>query len=99
LGLKAYPPSPTKERDFPPILTGMIERLFFTFLIGFNVVGIPIAMMGWIAMKMGTNWVGVVDAGSGRERKIASAHHIWIYELSNFNGFCLPWWFDLPARF
>lgn len=40
----------------PPPLTGSLERLFFTILVGLNVPGFPIAMMAWLAVKMATNW-------------------------------------------
>ena len=60
LGFKPYPSISAPVREFPPLLTGLIERLFFTFLIGFDVVGIPIAMMGWIALKMTNNWASVM---------------------------------------
>jgi len=40
----------------PPWLTGAIERLFFTVLVGSNVSGVPTAMIGWLALKLATNW-------------------------------------------
>jgi hypothetical protein len=40
----------------PPWLTGTLERLFFTVLIGSNVSGVPTAMVGWLALKFATNW-------------------------------------------
>ena len=40
----------------PPWLTGMIERLFFSVLIGAGVSGVPTAMIGWLALKFATNW-------------------------------------------
>jgi len=53
---------PPKPRLFgggkgvPPWLTGTVERLFFTVLIGLEVSGVPTAMIGWLALKMATNW-------------------------------------------
>jgi hypothetical protein len=46
-----------------PWLTGMIERLFFTVVVAFDVSGTATAMMGWLAVKMASNWnrLGVVD--------------------------------------
>ena len=67
LGFKPYPGILAKERDFPPLITGLLERLFFTFLIGFNVVGVPIAMMGWIAVKMTNNWASVMSYSDQRK--------------------------------
>lgn len=40
----------------PAWLTGVTERLFFTVLIGVNVTGAPAAMVGWLALKLATNW-------------------------------------------
>jgi hypothetical protein len=45
-----------KSGGVPPWLTGMIERLFFSTLVAFNVAGIAAAMIGWIALKLATNW-------------------------------------------
>jgi len=39
----------------PEWLIGIIERLFFTILVAFNVSGTAIAMLGWITLKMTTN--------------------------------------------
>lgn len=43
-------------RGVPPELTGLIERLFFTVFVAFNVVGVVPAMVGWMALKLATNW-------------------------------------------
>ena len=40
----------------PPWLTGAVERLFFTVLVGLEVSGAPAAMIGWLALKLATNW-------------------------------------------
>lgn len=45
-----------KPGGVPSWLTGIIERLFFTVLVAFNVAGIAAAMIGWIALKLATNW-------------------------------------------
>ena len=44
------------EKHVPPWLTGVIERLFFTCVIAFKLSGVAIAMIGWITLKMVTNW-------------------------------------------
>ena len=44
------------RKRVPPWLTGAIERLFFTVLVGANVDGFPTAMIGWLALKLATNW-------------------------------------------
>jgi hypothetical protein len=50
-------PSLTDGRKrVPPWLTGVTERLFFTVLIGVEVSGAPAAMVGWLALKLATNW-------------------------------------------
>ncbi len=43
-------------RGVPATLTGMIERFFFTVLVAFNVAGVAVAMIAWIALKLATNW-------------------------------------------
>jgi hypothetical protein len=45
---------------FSPWITGTIERLFFTILVGFNVSGTATAMIGWISVKMGVDWLLVL---------------------------------------
>jgi hypothetical protein len=44
--------------SIPPWLTGAVERLFFTVLIGIVGLqpGFPAAMVGWLALKLATNW-------------------------------------------
>ena len=44
------------SRGIPPWLTGVIERLFFTVLVGLAISGAPAAMIGWLALKLATNW-------------------------------------------
>jgi len=55
-------PAPTPQSDpasalyvVSPALQGLIERLFFTLLIAFNISATAAAMMGWLAVKMVTN--------------------------------------------
>lgn len=54
LGEKPSLPEPLKR--VPPWLTGGLERLFFTLLVAFDVSGTPTAMIGWLALKLATNW-------------------------------------------
>jgi hypothetical protein len=42
---------------FSPSVTGTIERLFFTVLVGFDVSGTATAMMVWTSAKMAANWL------------------------------------------
>jgi hypothetical protein len=44
------------SKSVPAWLTGVLERLFFTILVGLNVSGAPAAMVGWLALKLATNW-------------------------------------------
>jgi hypothetical protein len=45
---------------FSPAITGSIERLFFTLLVGFNISGTATAMMVWAGAKMAANWAIVI---------------------------------------
>lgn len=47
---------PEGEKTVPPWLTGLIERLFFTVAVAFNLTGTAPAMIGWIAVKMASHW-------------------------------------------
>lgn len=49
-----------------PMITGVIERTFFTFIVAFDVSGGAIAMMAWLAAKMAVNWnrVSVSDSAT-----------------------------------
>jgi hypothetical protein len=53
---KPKPEGEDSHRGVPPALTGIIERLFFTVLVAFDVAGVPAAMIAWIALKLATNW-------------------------------------------
>jgi len=37
-------------------MTGVIERLFFTIIVSFNVGGAAVAMTSWLLVKMATDW-------------------------------------------
>jgi len=43
-------------KGVPGWLLGLLERLFFTLVIAFNVSGAAVAMMGWLTLKMAVNW-------------------------------------------
>ncbi|MBW2741223.1 MAG: hypothetical protein JRE64_20810 [Deltaproteobacteria bacterium] len=42
--------------DILTIVTGLIERTFFTLIVAFDVSGGAVAMMGWLGAKMAVNW-------------------------------------------
>lgn len=54
-----------KDPRIPPTLVGLIERLFFTILIGAEISGGGVAMATWIFVKMATNWNGFKDDRAG----------------------------------
>jgi hypothetical protein len=57
---------------FSPSITGSIERLFFTILVGFDVSGTATAMMVWIGAKMAANWLIVIkDEQEQWKRQVA----------------------------
>ena len=35
---------------------GLLERFFFTLAVAFNIPGVGVAMLAWIAAKMAANW-------------------------------------------
>lgn len=43
-------------KGIPGWVTGIVERLFFTIIIGLEVSGIPTAMVAWLGLKLLTNW-------------------------------------------
>lgn len=43
-------------RGVPGWATGVIERCFFTMLVALDAQGVPGTMMGWLAIKLATNW-------------------------------------------
>ena len=40
------------ERHVKPLIPGLLERLFFTVIIAFEVSGAAVGMVTWIALKM-----------------------------------------------
>ena len=55
--LRLTPKEPLRQvRRVPAALTGIVERLFFAVLVGFQVSGASTAMIAWIALKLATNW-------------------------------------------
>ena len=50
---------PFSDVEFKPVpgwLTGLAERLFFTFIVASDVSGTAVAMIAWIALKLTINW-------------------------------------------
>lgn len=56
LGLEECPKSPTDIRMLPPAFVGFLERLFFTFIVAFEISGASVAMVGWITVKLANFW-------------------------------------------
>ncbi len=44
------------DKEVPGWVTGSVERLFFTVLVGLGVLGVPALMLVWLGLKMATNW-------------------------------------------
>jgi len=44
------------NNDLLPLLTGLLERFFFTLVIAFNIGGGAVAMFAWLGAKMAVNW-------------------------------------------
>jgi len=42
-------------------LIGVLERIFFTIIVAFNVNGAAVAMISWLLVKMATNWNSIID--------------------------------------
>jgi len=40
----------------PPWITGIVERTFFVVAVGVELSGVGTAMIGWLALKLATNW-------------------------------------------
>ncbi len=40
----------------PAYVIGLVERLFFTIIVAFNISATAIAMIGWLTVKMVSNW-------------------------------------------
>jgi hypothetical protein len=51
-------PTPKDRNHIPAWLTGMVERLFFTVLVGgsSDPSNVPVLMFGWIGAKLAANW-------------------------------------------
>jgi len=45
-----------KIKRVPPWLTGFVERFVFAILVGLDLPGAATAMMGWLAIKLASNW-------------------------------------------
>ncbi|OGA48802.1 MAG: hypothetical protein A3F74_21120 [Betaproteobacteria bacterium RIFCSPLOWO2_12_FULL_62_58] len=43
-------------RGVPAGITGITERIFFASLVAVDASGYSTAMMGWLALKLATNW-------------------------------------------
>ncbi|MFH2011710.1 MAG: hypothetical protein ABIJ37_03245 [Pseudomonadota bacterium] len=48
--------SSERFKGVPPWLIGTIERIFFTFIVAFDISGFATAMILWIATKMLSGW-------------------------------------------
>ena len=55
LGNGNWPPKNTKK-EIPPWVVGLIEGVFFTTAVAFEMSGVTVAMIAWIAAKMAANW-------------------------------------------
>jgi hypothetical protein len=44
------------DKEVPGWVTGSVERLFFTVLVGRESLGAPALMLVWLGLKMATNW-------------------------------------------
>lgn len=53
-----------------PFLIGILERLFFTILIAFQVTGAGGGLIGWIGVKLAVGW-GSVKEGKTANRALA----------------------------
>lgn len=54
-------------RAVPALLLGILERIFFTVVIAYNVAGGGIAMIGWLTVKMAANWNRSVTAENSQD--------------------------------
>src|SRR5215472_8427682 len=46
----------SQAKRVPPRLTGVVERLVFALFVAFDLSGAVPAMMGWLAIKLASNW-------------------------------------------
>lgn len=56
LGDKPIFEQSSEWRRVTPWVTGVVERVFFTVAIAMNLSGTVGAMVGWLALKLATNW-------------------------------------------
>ena len=45
-----------KPLDVPSWLVGLVERIFFTVLVAFNVSATALAILAWVTLKMAVSW-------------------------------------------
>ena len=62
----------TDVKTVPPALTGLVERVFFTFLVSVTPAGAGPTMIAWIALKMASNWNRDNNDVNGRFHRIAA---------------------------
>ena len=53
---KSFAKVTTSGGKVPAWLTGAVERFFFAMLVAFNLDGIAPTMMGWLGLKLASNW-------------------------------------------
>ncbi|SRR5207302_3230067 len=54
--LRLGPKHSSDQARVPAWLTGIVERSFFTVLVALHVQGVPTAMIGWLGIKLASNW-------------------------------------------
>lgn len=64
------PSDQKKNPRVPNWLNGLIERLFFTIIVALNLSGIATAMIGWIGIKIASNWQQKKDDEPDDKRKL-----------------------------
>ena len=50
------PGSDLRTKGVPSGLMGLVERLFFTIVIAFDISGASVAMIAWLGAKLASNW-------------------------------------------
>lgn len=58
-------------KKVPAWVTGTLERLFFVLLVAFDVSATATAMVGWLAVKMATDWQRISEKDMPNVRKNA----------------------------
>ena len=76
------------KRGIPTWVMGTLERLFFTILIGFYVPAAGAAIMGWLTIKMLTNW-NRINVRYGDPATGAVVDRIKIKEEANLRTYAL----------